>query len=319
MSLLPDRAFRYRFQQASTTEEDPDAKDATPHDTAAVLQALGLIDAGTDLDAAFSDFAGDAVAGFYDPTDDELVVRGDKISASLRVTLAHELTHALQDQHFDLVRKDLDKRDDEAAQGFTGLVEGDAVRIQDLFLASLPEDEQKAAEREEASASAGISPDVPEVLLNLIYFPYIFGPQFVTAVVEAGGQARLDQAYADPPSTSEHLMHPEVFLAGQGPREATPPKADRKKVDEGVLGELGLRLLVDSGPDPDAAVEAAKGWGGDRYVAWRNGKRACIRAAIVMDTPSDATELSAALTRLAAVRKGVTVRGTEPILFTSCQ
>jgi uncharacterized membrane protein len=317
VSLLDDKAFRARFRGLSS---DGATDDAGPDTTAAVLQALGLIEPGTDLRAAFDQFTADAVAGFYDPRTDDLVVRGENLSPATRVTLVHELTHALQDQHFDIIRRDLQKRDDESYDGFKGLVEGDAVRVQRLYFGSLPEADQKEAEREDAAAAAGIGNKVPPALLNLLYFPYIFGPEFTTAVVAAGGQPRLDEAYREPPSTSEHLMHPELYLAGQGPLPVTAPKAGGKKIDEGVLGELGLLLVISEGAQDDGqlARTAARGWGGDRYIAWKAGKRACVRATIVMDTPTDTAELIDALTRLAKTRKGVTVRGDGPVTLTSC-
>jgi hypothetical protein len=314
VTLLPDAAFRERLK--ASEDEDKEEQKKELRTTQQVLEGLGLLEKGIDLEKQVESFYGDAVAGFYDPEKDDLVVRGEELTVSVRTTLVHELTHALQDQHFDIVRKDLDDRDDEASTGFTGLVEGDAVRIEREYLQSLSLREQKQEEREEAEAAGGIGPDVPPVLIQLVGFPYLVGPEFTTAVVERGGQARLDEAYAKPPTTSEQLLHPQTFLNDQAVKTPANPKADGDQIDEGVLGELGLLLVLQaSGQD---GRRAAAGWGGDRYVAWRKGDATCVRIALEMDTPQDDAELRKALDDLAGSRKGIDVEGRGPFTLTSC-
>jgi hypothetical protein len=315
VTLLSDRDFRRRLQAESSDSAAEDAKKLRT--TAHVLEAYGLLDRGTDLVKASRSLFGSAVAGFYDTKEKVLVVRGERLTPGVRVTLVHELTHAVQDQHFDIDRSDLAKKDDEEETGLTGLVEGDAVRIERLYLDSLTDAEQKAAEAEDAAAAGGIG-DVPRVLIQLVAFPYVYGPAFATAVVARGGQARLDEAFAHPPTTSEQLLHPDVFLAGQGAVEVTPPQPAAKEIDKGVLGELGLLLVLGQGSlDPQ---RAAAGWGGDRYVAWRDGKRTCVRTAVAMDSTTDLTELRSALVQLGS-RRRLTIDSMPPdgpISFTSC-
>lgn len=314
VTLLGDEAFRARLK-ADEAEDQQDQKEEL-RTTQRVLEGLGLLDNGVDLEKEVESFYGDAVAGFYDPKEDDLVVRGEKLTVSVRTTLVHELTHALQDQHFDIEREELDDRDDEASTGFTGLVEGDASRIERAYLDSLPLREQKKAEREEMAAAGGLDPDVPPVLIQLVGFPYVVGPEFTSAVVEGGGQARLDAAFQNPPTTSEQLLHPQTFLDGQPVRTPPNPTADGEKIDEGVLGELGLLLVLQaSGQD---GRRAAAGWGGDRYVAWKKGDQTCVRIAVEMDTPQDDAELREALDDLAGSRKGVEVTGRGPFTVTSC-
>ncbi len=314
VTLLADAAFRARLKG----EEEEDSAETKEEllTTQRVLEGLGLLEKGIDLEKAVETLYGDAVAGFYDTESDDLVVRGEKLTPSVRTTLVHELVHAVQDQHFDIDREDLDDRDDEAAQGLTGLVEGDAVRIEELYLESLSNREQKQAEREEAAAGGGIDPDVPRILLQLVAFPYIVGPDFTRAVVQGGGQGRLDEAFAQPPSTSEHLLHPETFLGAQPIVAIENPKPDGEEIDAGVLGELGLLLVLNArGTDGRSAAE---GWGGDRYVAWRDGKNTCVRTTVAMDSLQDDAELRRALDEIARERKGFKVEGKGPITFTSC-
>lgn len=317
VTLVGDAEFRRRLLGTENTRSPEDREEL--RSTERVLEGLGLLDRDVDLEAAIESLFGSAVTGFYDTEKDDLVVRGDELTPALRVTLVHELTHALQDQHFDIARPDFDERDDEASQGLTGLVEGDAVRIERQYVDTLPSDQQKAIEAEEAEFAGALDPSTPEVLLQLVGFPYIVGPRFVEELVAKGGQARLDAAFANPPTTSEQLLHPERFLAGEGPKEVPAPAAGGRVIDEGVLGELGLLLFLREALG-DAAPAASRGWGGDRYVAWVDGDRTCVRANIAMDTPDDRARLARALERTADRRDGVSVRssGSGPITVTSC-
>lgn len=318
VTLLGDGAFRARLKEADEADEAAREELKT---TERVLQAYGLLDRGVDLDKAAEALLGDAVVGFYDTEEDDLVVRGEKLTPYVRGTFAHELTHALQDQHFDLDREDIEDRDDEASQAFTAVIEGDAVRTEQLYLETLPPEQQKQAEMEEMAAGGGISPDIPQILFELIGFPYAVGPTFVNEVVANGGQARLDEAFRNPPTTTEEILHPEVFLAGEKPKAVKKPEPDKGKeaIDQGVLGEYGLLLVLGRLLDLQDALPAVQGWGGDRYVAWRDGDRTCARTNLVMDTSEDAREMRTALAAAAKERDEIKV-GTAAgaITFTSC-
>ncbi len=290
VTLLPDKAFRARL--ADQEGEDAAQAEEELKTTQRVLEGLGLLEKGIDLKAAVDSLYGDAVAGFYDTEKHDLVVRGEQLTVSVRTTLVHELTHALQDQHFDIDRKDFDDRDDEASTGLTGLVEGDAVRVERLYLASLTRAEQKQGEREEGAAGAGIDPALPRVLLQLVAFPYIYGPDFATAVVEGGGQSRLDEAFGEPPTTSEQLLHPEVFLEGQPVQVARDPgrrrggdrprrarrarpaaRAERQRPERhaggGRLGRRPLRRVAEGRRHLRAGAGGHGQPPGRRRAAWR--------------------------------------------------
>ena len=318
VTLLDSAAFQQRL--AAVQSEGANPADTTKAEK--VLRALGLLDKGVSLDKEEKGLLSDAVAGFYDPKKKDLVVRGaDSSSPYVRVVLAHELTHADQDQHFGLDRPALDKRDDEASQAFTALIEGDAVRIQQTYLNSLSVKDRVKAGQEESAQAGSISPNVPPVLLDTLSFPYTFGVEFVKAVVKAGGQARLDAAFVNPPSTSEQILHPQRFLAGEGPKPVADPAADGKIIDHGVVGEFGLLLMfLDTKRPLSQAVadRAAEGWGGDRYVAWDSGDKTCLRANFVMDTPTDTDQLASALKDWATREPAAAVTGTNPIVLTTC-
>jgi hypothetical protein len=310
-TLLAEADFRRRL----LADEDEDLQEL--EDITRVLQALHLVDEDVDLGKAADELVGGSVAGFYDSEKQELVVRGAELTPFVRTILVHELTHALQDQHFKLDRPELEDRDDEAGQAFSGLIEGDAVRIDHRYRQSLSRAERREADAEERRSFGGDLDDIPEVLTASLGFPYAVGPDFVAALLKAGGQARLDAAFANPPTTSEHLLHPETFLSGEQPVSVPPPPAGGEVFEQGSVGEFGLLLMFHE-EDVDAGPEGAVGWGGDWYVAWAEGKRSCVRATFVMDTPADATQLRDALEEWADNFDGVTLEGTAPLTLTSC-
>ncbi|HVL92675.1 MAG TPA: hypothetical protein VM264_04955 [Acidimicrobiales bacterium] len=293
VELLDDDAFQERLG-SSDDEARKEIEDAQ-----AVLQAMGLVAPGLDLVAAVDRFAGEAVLGFYDAETDELVVRGMAATPLVRTTLVHELVHALEDQHFDLDRPDLG---DEEAAAFQALAEGSAAVVEERYVDSLSPSERRAAEGAELARGRALPGDVPEVVQIAFGFPYVFGPDLVRALLEAGGQERLDQAFAEPPRSTEHVLEPARYLAGDDPRPVRQPPADRPAFDDGEIGALFLILMLRAELTDRQAGEAAQGWGGDRYVAWRDGERACVRMSFVMDTPRDADELEDALADWAAER-----------------
>lgn len=279
-----------------------------------VLKALGLVDADVQLSRTRSDTS--SYLGLYDSRTNRLVVRGTEATPFLRAVMVHELVHALQDQHFDLSRSRT--RTGQAAQGFQAVVEGDASRIENLYVRSLTPGQQAEAAEEAANLqSGGGGAAVPPAVSRFIAFPYLVGAEFTSTLVDLSGQAALDGAFSRPPRTAEQLLHPVDYVAGEVALPVPEPKADRRAVVTETLGEFGLQVLLD-GVVPEEEIErATSGWGGDRYVVWADGPRNCVRLHVNMDTPADAEELAAALGTWAA-GTGAAVEGRRPIVVTSC-
>ena len=315
VALLPDEAFGQRVAAEAVEDE----KQLT--ETQDVLKALGLLEPGVSLRDTLTSFLEQGVVGFYDPKTDELVVRGAAMTPYVRITLAHELTHALDDQHFEIDRPDLDKADDERALAFSALVEGNALRIEDEYRSSLTKKERDQASAEEAKLGAGIDlAKIPRVVPELVGFPYIFGPGLVTAIAKAGGERAVDAAFGKPPVTSEQVVHPQDWLDGRAtPLTVAPPKADGTVFDQGVLGFWGIYILVEQQVGQRDAAAAATGWGGDWYVAWKDADRTCVRASLEMDTPSELREVTSSLQDWAASQHDATVTtGRDAVGFTAC-
>ena len=270
-------------------------------ETEVLLKAFGLVGQDVDLVEAMRTLLDAGVVGFYDPETDELVVRGTALTPYVRTTIAHELTHALDDQRFDLDRPEYDEADDEIDFGFSALVEGNARRVEDAYRAGLSDEDQLDAAAEELSLGGGLDlGDVPLVLVDLISAPYGLGHDFVVQLIDDGGQQALDGAFAAPPRTSEQVIDPASYEAGEGGIEVPVPAVSGRVVDEGMAGQFLIQVVLADGLGADHAREAATGWGGDVVVAWRDGQRPCATLAAVGDDPGETAELRGAFEDWAA-------------------
>lgn len=300
--------------------DDLDADDARRD--VVELYAFDFVDLDYDLYGALLELYSGSVLGFYDPDTAELVVVSDDatISPLEQLTLAHEITHALQDQAFGL---DLDSIDDsEARLARRALAEGDATLLQTLYLASnyLSEADLDALFAEMASDAPAALPDLPPILQIQQEFPYTAGYEFVRALYREGGYAAVSDAWRNPPANTEHILHPARYLAGELPQIVTlPPLTDTlgagwTLIDEDVLGEFYVRTYLDQQLTASEAATAAAGWNGDRYAVYWQEARAQVAMVTRLrwDSAGDQTEFEQAY-RGYARRKyaGDPVRSTQ--------
>jgi hypothetical protein len=317
VELAEDDEFRERL--LADFDEDVDEL----RDTGVFLEGLGLIEPGTDVVEAMRSLLGGGVVGFYDPETKQLVVRGAALTPYVRTTIAHELVHALDDQHHDLDRPEYDDADDEIGFGLSAVAEGDARRVESAYRDTFDEAERSDALAEEMSLGGEMDlAAVPPVLLDLIGAPYLLGEPFVEQLVDEGGEAAVGEAFAEPPRTSEQVLDPERYLAGEPAVEVAAPDVPGEVVDEGVMGQLMVTLVLTERLGAEEARTAAGGWGGDWAVAWRDGERACVTFAIVGDDAAETEELAAAFERWAAEQPDAAVTPgaapDEPFTVESC-
>lgn len=314
ITVLETAAFRERL----LATKSPETRTAEAAKAKVVLQALGLVPPEIDLERLTREALTAVSRAFYDPAAGELVVEKARVTPFVRSRLVHELTYALDDQHFGLVRPSLSDAGDESAEAFGVLVEGSAGWVERRYLDSLTVGERRRAEGEGRQHEQALPADLPRALLASLRFPGHAGPAVVEALVAAGGTTRLDEAFRSPPISTEQLLHPDRFLAGAGPLPLEEPRPDGEEVERGVLGELGLTILLASVLEPATARTAADGWGADRYVAWREGTRACIRASLLADSPAEALELASALAGWVEQRSPATLERGDPMVLRRC-
>jgi hypothetical protein len=285
-----------RVDEGVLTDEDRELLD----ESAAVLEALGLVSARTDLLDLTNEMADTGTLAYYDPITETVTVRGTEMTTVLAATLVHEPTHVAQDQAFDLERI-VDDDESGSGEGLHALVEGDAVRIEAAYVESLAADEQDAYWDDYLGqvddAEAGLD-TVPAAMQALFAAPYVLGDPFGALVAADGGNRAVDDAFASPPASSEHLIDPGSFFADDAPVDVVDPDLPdgAERVGEpDVLGAVGLFVLLSERLDAEVALVAADGWGGDRYAVFRDADRTCVRVALVADTPGDLDEVAAAL------------------------
>jgi hypothetical protein len=293
-----------------------------------VLKLLGLIKPAVDLRKVQASVFGDQVAGYYDPRSKRLrIVRGAQTSNRVleETTLAHELTHALEDQRFGLGLDDTGGSDD-AALARLAMVEGSATAVMSTYM-------QRHFSSGETLGSlfSSLGQDtgnLPPFVEAQLLFPYTAGARFVERLYRTGDGSwsllNTAERYR-PPASTEQVLHPEKYLAVEQP-DRVRNRAGRvlgsgwRRLAAGTWGEWATGQLLG---DPSAAV----GWGGDRYELWqRRAGGACAapcraRDALVMhwrwDMPAAARRFTAALRAWLAARPGpsaVATRGRDVTL-----
>ena len=251
------------------------------------------------------------IIGFYDDDTKQLNVVSEsaELSPLDRVTFAHEYTHALQDYHFGLDKLPLeDGNNSDATMAALCLVEGDAVMSQTYYmLNSLTADDWMLVLEEAEQAESGQFDSAPRFIQVDLLFPYgreygedeiEGGLQFVAALYNENEWEAVNQAFADPPRSTEQILHPEKYLVERDdPVEITLPALSGAlggtwaRYDTDVLGELYVRTYLETYVALGMAKEAAGGWDGDRFVYLKNdaGDKLLVWR-LTWDTAEDADE-----------------------------
>jgi len=285
---------RTRIDESELSREDRRLIE----DGTAPLRALGLVPVGFDALQSANELSDTATLAYYDPLRERITVRGTEMTTDLRVTLAHELVHVLQDQHFDLDAM-LDDGDPTADRlsGYLALIEGDATRIQEAYVGSLSDDDRESYLNAIGQASGEAEEQlgaIPGVLVAMQGAPYALGPSLVELIAAEGGNDAVDDAFEDPPASTEHMVDPRSYFAGDSADEVAAPVVPTGGDQIGEpdrLGALSLFLLLSARIDPLVALSAADGWGGDAYVVYDRGGTACMDLAVHGDSARDGEEL----------------------------
>ncbi|CAN5849234.1 hypothetical protein BH20CHL2_BH20CHL2_12960 [soil metagenome] len=291
----------------ASLEEDypPDERYADERE----LIAFGLMDPEVDLGQLIVELYTEQVAGYYDPESSEMVVvqdgpLGDSFTASEHVTYAHEVVHALQDQHFDLDAGVLERENlsDDQSLAITALIEGDATLSELQYLLERP-DLLNAflSEIGDTDFDSATLDNAPPLIVETLLFPYDAGYLFVEVIYDDGGWEAVNAAFADPPQSTEQILHPEKYLVREEPDEVdvadfTPLLGDNWVVfDMNTFGEYQVRVILEqSSISDDQAAEAAAGWGGDTYVVAGTDTEDAIHWVSTWDTDADALQFAQA-------------------------
>lgn len=293
-----------------------------------LLKKLGLIGADVNLEQTVLDLLAGQIAGYYDPETKKLrlVAENAGLGASFRwleaflqrdlageFLVAHEVTHALADQHFDLTAYIDPAGNADAAGARKAFVEGEAMIVGVQVVLRQPMKRVAYAPRAERPAEDAEWAQLPAVLKRQILFEYLDGMNFAGAVYRSGGTRALDNAYRRPPASSEQILHPEKYLRGDDMPVPVTFEADPlvfaglTRIDDDTMGEIGILALLEAPLGEAGARLTAAGWGGDRFRLYRDAARPDAVGFVwrtVWDTPADQVEFTSNLAEALGRRFG---------------
>lgn len=288
------------------------------------LQALGLIQDGDAYVRARSQIGGPAWLGVYQPSSQSITVARGSFDALTKVVVAHELTHALDDQHFDIDAGDRKSRSLLSSNGYRAVVEGDARRIEDRYFAAMPRRERRAALREYERALAGTFPaSVDRSVLEWSFvesdLPYTVGKELTRfANVRRGDDLsrmlrrapRHDLDVVDPLDELDHWTSERVQFANGETRDG---QGD-------AFGAIDLYLLLAGRIPVGSAFDTVTGLRGSAVAYFRREGTACARLALRARTGAESSVSTGLQSWVAAVGADATLDTVEPGLFsvTSC-
>jgi hypothetical protein len=306
-------------------------------DSGNALSILGLLPPDFDLQALYVELMTEQVAGFYDPETKEMyVVQGGEFKGPERMTYAHEFTHVLQDQTYDLLNglntnPDYCEENTEYCAAVNALIEGDATLTESLwfFRYATAQDKQEVQDFY-SSYTSPIYDSTPYYLQQDLLFSYQYGLEFVHSLYDVNGFASVDEAFRNPPVSTEQILHPERYPDDVPVEVALPDLSPAlgegwREIDKNVMGEWSTYMILTAGyeegmrMDEGDAADATEGWGGDAYAIFRNDGQ--DQSALVLrtrwDTRQDLNEFWNAMKTYGRLRWGTVNRSDSSELVWS--
>jgi len=280
---------------------------------------LGLLPAEMDLEKAVFDLLEGQVGGFYDPASDTFYLMESFTGGVAKVILAHELTHALDDQLYGL-DDDFErlKNDRDASAAYQAVVEGSGTAAMSSWMMAHAGELTQEELMEAATMGTDELAEAPEMLWKPLLASYTQGQSFLNYGYKQWkkeGKTMTDviaAAFAQPPTSTEQILHPKKYWdadAKDAPKPVTittPAREGWDVLDRGTLGELNVALFTAEPKEIDFknpmsmlsiryTNKAAEGWGGDALELRGKGDARWLVLETVWDTADDAAEFTAAL------------------------
>lgn len=293
------------------------------------LTQLGMAPRDFDLKRSTTSLLGEQVAGYYDPKSGTFYTSDHIGVGELETVMAHELTHALQDQHFDLKRlQDGPKHNSDARLALAALVEGDATLVMSRYMTANPFRFLGMLGSALVPHDSAAFNATPRALRESLLFPYMQGLTFNNQLVRMGGEAAVSRAFARLPKSTQQVMHFELYLKNKQPipvplRDVRPQLGTGwRLLDYDVNGEEGNALVLSQFlPDKAEVSAATKGWAGDSFAVYRgpHGENLVVQDTL-WDSEQAANKWSEAYAKRTTVRFPGHITGTtrnKPTRWTS--
>lgn len=310
-SLKKTLRSKQEIREYLIREDKEDKDDAERDADTKTLEAFGLIPKGFPLDSFMLDVLTDQIAGLYDPKAREFYIADWIPLDEQKAVMAHELTHALEDQsfHIDPWIKAARPNDD-AELARESVSEGSAMaamvdytlRDQKMGVRDLPD--VTLLIRSGAVSEMDKDPNLskaPPYLRDDLLFPYLAGTTFSQQFLKAHtGWSDLKILFDNPPVSTQQIMHPDMYLAGVVPEKVTFPQwkgivpSDWKLLEENVLGEFNLDEVLKQYLGQQRADQLAAAWRGDRYVSFEDQKTKNVPLVVLLalDNVEDAARFA---------------------------
>jgi hypothetical protein len=260
-------------------DDQKDAKER--YASARSAEAFGLIPKGFKLDAFLIDLLTEQIAGLYDPKSHEFYIADWIAVEDQRMVMAHELTHALQDQYFQIETWEHAARpNDDAELARESVLEGSAMaamleyllRDKGVKLRDLPEIDPSAF-----VGDLGDSPmlkKAPPFIKDTLMFPYFAGLTFSMDILKTENWSGFSNVFTRPPANTQQIMHPEIYRAGKTPAPISLdfpeniPGPAYSKLESNSMGEFGWKEILKQFLDEARAKTLSAAWNGDIYATY---------------------------------------------------
>jgi hypothetical protein len=262
---------------------EEDKNTAQRYADAKAAEAFGLLPKNFDLDAFMVELLTEQIAGLYDPKAHEFYIADWIPLEDQRMVMAHELTHALEDQHFQIESwLKAARPNDDAELAREAFLEGSAMAAMvDYLLQGTGKSVNDMPEFDPSmlTGDIGDTPSMkkaPPFIKDALVFPYFAGMKFTAASLKPNGWPALDKVFKNPPVSTQQIMHPALYKSGHVPEKVILPDVqsrlskDWKKLDENLMGEFGWKEVLKQYLGEDRAAPLAAAWDGDRYLVYEH-------------------------------------------------
>lgn len=242
------------------------------------LKKFGFVPQDFNLEETTVDLLTEQAAAFYDYDKKKLFITDTTSEETQEPVLAHELSHAIADQNFNLskfIRQG--RKNDDGSTARLAVMEGQATWLMSEYLAhklgqSLKDSPSLVRMMSAMSQTAGQYPvfdHAPLYLRLTLVFPYTEGMLFQNAVLQHDGQKSFAEVFRRPPVSTQQILHPEKYFAGEQPTYPALPQVvlphGYKSLVGGTLGELDHEALLEQFLGKDAAEKIAPHWRGSNF------------------------------------------------------
>ncbi|UCE00309.1 MAG: hypothetical protein JSV42_06175 [Chloroflexota bacterium] len=289
-----------------------------------VFSVLGLLDRDFDISTFYQDLLGEQIAGQYDQKTKQMdVVQDVGFGGIERLTYAHEYTHALQDQNFDIenglnYNSESCEQDSERCAAVQALLEGDAYLTEFEWVSNYASPQDWVDIQDWITEyESPVFDSAPAFLREDFTFPVNYGQIFVEYIYNRGGWEAVNDVYRNLPVSTEQILHPERYPEDQPVLIEIPDVSSLigeswEEVDRGVMGEWSTYQILAHGADPEAQLSesesksASDGWGGDQYIVYYDKQNGAIVFVLhtSWESVNDATQFYNAFQKHSTARFG---------------